>query len=32
MRKADSILDLIGATPVIRLGRIIPEGAAIVWA
>jgi cysteine synthase A len=32
MRKVDSILDLIGATPVIRLSRVIPEGAATVWA
>lgn len=28
----DSILDLIGDTPVIRLNKVVPEGAAAVWA
>ena len=32
MRKADTILDLIGATPVVRLQRVVPERAATVWA
>ncbi len=27
---ADSILDLIGATPLVRLNRVVPEGAATV--
>jgi len=29
---ADSPLDLIGRTPVVRLNRIVPDGAAEVWA
>src|SRR4051812_48894273 len=29
-RIADSVLDLIGRTPLVRLGRIVPEGAAEV--
>ncbi len=29
---ADSPLDLITATPVVRLNRVVPEGAAEVWA
>jgi cysteine synthase A len=28
----DNILDLIGNTPVIKLRRVVPEGAATVWA
>jgi len=31
-RRAESILDLIGETPVVRLRRVVPEGAATVWA
>ncbi|MBN1659461.1 MAG: cysteine synthase A [Anaerolineae bacterium] len=31
-RRADSILDLVGHTPVVRLRRVVPEGAATVWA
>lgn len=27
---ADSVLDLIGSTPLVRLGRVVPEGAAEV--
>ncbi len=27
---ADSVLDLIGATPLVRLGRVVPDGAAEV--
>jgi cysteine synthase A len=30
--KADNILDLIGNTPVVRLNRLPPSGAAMVWA
>ncbi len=29
---ADSVLDLISATPVVRLQRMVPEGSAAVWA
>ncbi len=29
---AESPLDLIGRTPVVRLNRIVPDGAAEVWA
>jgi cysteine synthase A len=28
----ESILDLVGDTPVVRLRRLPPEGAAVVWA
>jgi cysteine synthase A len=28
----DSILDLIGGTPIIRLREVVPKGAATVWA
>ena len=28
----DSVLELIGATPLVRLRRVVPEGAATVWA
>ncbi len=31
-RVADSPLDLITATPVVRLNRIVPQGSADVWA
>ncbi len=31
-RVVDSILDLIGGTPIIKLGGIVPEGSAAVWA
>jgi cysteine synthase A len=30
-RLVDSALDLIGATPLVRLGRIGPRGGATVW-
>jgi len=29
---ANNILELIGRTPVVRLNRVVPEDAAIVWA
>ncbi|HEY2385639.1 MAG TPA: cysteine synthase A [Candidatus Binatia bacterium] len=29
---ADSVLDLISATPIVQLQRIVPEGSAAVWA
>jgi cysteine synthase A len=28
----DNVLSLIGATPLVRLRRVVPEGAATVWA
>ena len=28
----DNVLSLIGATPLIRLRRVVPEGAASIWA
>jgi cysteine synthase A len=28
----DNVLSLIGATPLVRLRRVVPEGAASVWA
>ncbi len=31
-RVVDNILDLIGGTPIIRLGKVVPEGSAAVWA
>ena len=31
-RKAETVLDLIGNTPVVRLRRLPPPGAAVVWA
>lgn len=31
MRVVDSILSLIGSTPVVRLRNIVPEGSAAVW-
>ena len=30
-KRAESVLDLIGETPVVRLRRVVPEGAATVW-
>ncbi|HSJ56216.1 MAG TPA: cysteine synthase A [Anaerolineae bacterium] len=30
--RADNILDLVGYTPVVRLRRVVPAGAAAVWA
>jgi cysteine synthase A len=30
--RADSVLDLVGRTPVVRLRRLPPQGAAVVWA
>jgi len=30
--RANSVLDLIGATPLVRLNRVVPAGAATVWA
>lgn len=32
MRVAGSIIDLVGQTPMLRLGRLSPEGGAEVWA
>lgn len=29
---ADSLLDLIGGTPLVRLGRVSPPGGGVVWA
>lgn len=29
---AESLLDLVGNTPVVRLNRIVPEGSAEIWA
>jgi cysteine synthase A len=31
-QKVETVLDLIGQTPMVRLGRLVPEGAAAVWA
>jgi cysteine synthase A len=31
-RKAETILDLVGDTPVVRLQRLPPPGSAVVWA
>ena len=31
MKKANSVLELIGATPIMRLGRVADEGMAEVW-
>jgi len=30
--RANTVLDLIGLTPLIRLNRVVPPGAATVWA
>ncbi len=32
MRRAESVLDLIGSTPVLRLGRFTPNEHAAIWA
>ncbi len=32
MQVENSVLNLIGATPLVRIRRIVPEGAATVWA
>ncbi len=32
MRSAETVLDLIGATPLVRLRRMPPAGSAAVWA
>ena len=29
---ADSVLDLIAATPVVQLRRVVPDGSAAIWA
>jgi len=31
MRVVDSVLELIGSTPIVRLKKIVPEGAAEIW-
>jgi cysteine synthase A len=31
MRVVDSVLELIGSTPMVRLKKIVPEGAAEIW-
>ncbi len=31
MKRAHSVLELIGATPIVRLGRVVEEGSAEVW-
>ena len=32
MKRANSVLELIGATPIVRLNRVVGEGAGEVWA
>ncbi|MDA0746868.1 MAG: pyridoxal-phosphate dependent enzyme, partial [bacterium] len=32
LKKGKNILDLIGATPVVRLNRVVQPGRAEVWA
>ncbi len=32
MRVAESILDLVGETPMVRLGSLSPVGGAEIWA
>jgi cysteine synthases len=32
MRVAESIIDLVGQTPMVRLGRLSPAGGAEIWA
>lgn len=32
LRKAETVLDLIGSTPVVRLKRLPPAGSATIWA
>ena len=31
MKRANNVLELIGATPIVRLSRVVEEGAAQVW-
>ena len=31
MKKAQSVLDLIGATPIVRLQKVVEESSAAVW-
>lgn len=31
MKRANNVLELIGATPIVRLGRVVAEGSAEVW-
>ena len=31
MRKANNVLELIGATPIVRLGRVVDADSAEVW-
>jgi cysteine synthase A len=31
MRVVDSVLELIGSTPMVRLHKVVPEGAAEIW-
>jgi cysteine synthase A len=31
MRVVDSVLELIGSTPMVRLKKLVPEGAAEIW-
>ena len=31
MRKANNVLELIGATPIVRLGRVVGADSAEVW-
>ena len=32
MRRAETVLELIGSTPVLKLGRFTPKEDAIIWA
>lgn len=32
MRVSNTIIDLVGQTPMVRLGRLSPAGGAVVWA
>ncbi len=32
MRVVDSVLELIGSTPMVRLKKVVPSGAAEIWA
>lgn len=32
MRRAETVLELIGSTPVLKLGRLTPKEDAIIWA
>ena len=31
MKRANNVLELIGATPIVRLSRVVEEGGAQVW-